>query len=123
MAHKFSVGQNVYYQPQFQNNAARGKYKVVRQLPVENDNRLSYRIKNLAEILRAHRRGKPAQPHRLRPPGAPGGIFPVPGRRPGFRSEIPAGAHFARRKCSFGPISCFSGHFTAKTRRPSRKFQ
>ncbi len=51
MAHKFSVGQNVYYQPQFQNNAARGKYKVVRQLPVENDNRVSYRIKNMAETF------------------------------------------------------------------------
>jgi hypothetical protein len=49
MAHKFAAGQNVYYQPQFQNNAARGKYKVIRQLPVENDNRVSYRIKSLAE--------------------------------------------------------------------------
>jgi mRNA-degrading endonuclease YafQ of YafQ-DinJ toxin-antitoxin module len=49
MAHKFSVGQNVYYQPQFQSGAARGKYKVVRQLPVENDSRLSYRIKSTAE--------------------------------------------------------------------------
>ncbi len=26
-----------------------GQYKVVRPLPVENDNRLSYRIKSLAE--------------------------------------------------------------------------
>ena len=49
MTHKFTIGTNVYYEPTFGNAAARGKYKVVRQLPVENDNRLSYRIKSLAE--------------------------------------------------------------------------
>jgi hypothetical protein len=49
MTHKFAAGQNVYYEPTFVNAAARGKYKVVRPLPVENDNRLSYRIKSSAE--------------------------------------------------------------------------
>ena len=49
MNHRFSVGTNVYYEPTFGNAAARGKYKVVRQLPVENDNKLSYRIKSIAE--------------------------------------------------------------------------
>ncbi len=49
MTHKFSTGTNVYYEPTFGNAAARGKYKIVRQLPVENDNRLSYRIKSVAE--------------------------------------------------------------------------
>jgi hypothetical protein len=49
MTHKYTMGQNVYYEPTFGNAAARGKYKVVRQLPVENDNRLSYRIKSIAE--------------------------------------------------------------------------
>lgn len=49
MSHKYASGQNVYYEPTFGNAAARGKYKVVRALPVENDNRLSYRIKSLAE--------------------------------------------------------------------------
>ena len=49
MNHKFSVGVHVYYDPKFGNTAARGKYKIVRQLPVENDNKLSYRIKSLAE--------------------------------------------------------------------------
>ena len=49
MLHKFSSGQNVYYEPTFGNAAARGKYKIVRTLPVERDNRLSYRIKSLAE--------------------------------------------------------------------------
>ncbi len=49
MTHKFSIGQDVYYEPTFGNAAARGKYRIVRQLPVENDNRLSYRIKSIAE--------------------------------------------------------------------------
>jgi hypothetical protein len=47
--HKFSAGQNVYYDPQFGNNASRGKYKIVRSLPIERDKRLSYRIKSTAE--------------------------------------------------------------------------
>ena len=46
MSHRYSTGQNVYYDPQFGNNASRGKYKIVRQLPIERDNRLSYRIKS-----------------------------------------------------------------------------
>jgi hypothetical protein len=49
MMHKYSSGQNVYYEPTFGNAAARGKYKIVRPLPVENDNRLAYRIKSIAE--------------------------------------------------------------------------
>jgi len=51
MAHKFSIGQIVYYEPTFGNTAARGKYKIVRSLPIENDNRLSYRIKSIAETF------------------------------------------------------------------------
>jgi hypothetical protein len=49
MNHKFSIGQTVYYEPTFGNAAARGKYKVIRLVPVENDNRVNYRIKSLAE--------------------------------------------------------------------------
>jgi hypothetical protein len=49
MTHKYAVGQSVYYSPAFGNTASRGTYKVIRVLPVENDNRLSYRIKSLAE--------------------------------------------------------------------------
>jgi hypothetical protein len=49
MTHKFSSGQNVYYEPTFGNAASHGKYKIVRSLPVENDNRLAYRIKSIAE--------------------------------------------------------------------------
>ena len=51
MTHKFSMGQNVYYEPTFGNAASRGKYKIVRPLPVENDNRLAYRIKSIAETF------------------------------------------------------------------------
>jgi hypothetical protein len=49
MTHKYSAGQNVYYSAPFMAAAARGKYKIVRTLPVENDNKLSYRIKSLSE--------------------------------------------------------------------------
>lgn len=49
MSHKFSAGQSVYYASQYPNNAAQGPYKIVRRLPIERDNRLSYRIKSPAE--------------------------------------------------------------------------
>lgn len=49
MIHKYAVGANVYFDPKFGNAAARGKYKIVRHLPIENDNKLSYRIKSVAE--------------------------------------------------------------------------
>lgn len=51
MTHKFSVGANVYYAPTYGVAAARGKYKIVRQLPVENDNKITYRIKSVAETF------------------------------------------------------------------------
>jgi hypothetical protein len=51
MTHKFLMGQNVYYEPNFGNAASRGKYKIIRPLPVENDNRLAYRIKSLSETF------------------------------------------------------------------------
>ncbi len=49
MNHKYSTGQTVYYASQFPNNAARGPYKIVRPLPVEHDNRVTYRIKSASE--------------------------------------------------------------------------
>ena len=51
MTHRFTIGQTVYYEPTFGNTAARGKYTIVRLVPVENDNRLTYRIKSLAETF------------------------------------------------------------------------
>jgi hypothetical protein len=49
MSHKYTPGQDVYYEAQFGKDAAQGGYKIVRQLPIESDRRLSYRIKSAAE--------------------------------------------------------------------------
>ena len=49
MTHKFSSGESVYFSPPAMAAAARGQYKIVRPLPIENDNRLTYRIKSMAE--------------------------------------------------------------------------
>jgi hypothetical protein len=49
MPHKFHIGALVHYEGGSLTPAARGTYKVVRQLPVERDNRLMYRIKSAAE--------------------------------------------------------------------------
>jgi hypothetical protein len=51
MTHRYAIGQSVYYSAAFGNNASRSKYKVMRVLPIENDNRLAYRIKTLAETF------------------------------------------------------------------------
>jgi hypothetical protein len=60
MSHKYSTGQNVYYEPQFGNDASRGVYKIVRPQPIERDQRLSYRIKSTAESFE-----RIAQEHQL----------------------------------------------------------
>lgn len=49
MSHKYSAGETVYYTSQFPNSAARGSYKIVCRLPIESDNRVSYRIKSTSE--------------------------------------------------------------------------
>jgi len=49
MTHKFAVGASVRYDGGVQAPGVRSLYKVVRQLPVEGDNRLIYRIKSAAE--------------------------------------------------------------------------
>lgn len=49
MTHKFSAGQMVYFHPRHGISASSGTYKIVRPLPIESDNRLSYRIKSAAE--------------------------------------------------------------------------
>ncbi len=51
MTHKFEVGATVHYDGGVQAPGARGLYTVVRQLPVEGDNRLLYRIKSAAEAF------------------------------------------------------------------------
>jgi hypothetical protein len=49
MTHKFNVGTNVYFDGGVLTPGARSAYRIVRQLPVERDNRLLYRIKSAAE--------------------------------------------------------------------------
>ena len=49
MTHKYSAGQHVYFSPPFMITAARGKYTIVRPLPIENDNKITYRVKSMAE--------------------------------------------------------------------------
>ncbi len=49
MTHKFTVGTTVYFDGGMLSPAARGAYRIMRQLPVERDNRLLYRIKSAAE--------------------------------------------------------------------------
>jgi hypothetical protein len=51
LIHKFSIGQDVYYQPPVKHSAARGIYKVTARVPVESDGRLTYRIKSAAEAF------------------------------------------------------------------------
>jgi hypothetical protein len=47
--HKFHVGASVHYEGDRHGPGARGICKIVRQLPVERDNKLMYRIKNATE--------------------------------------------------------------------------
>jgi len=49
--HKYSIGQLVYFEAAFQHNAARGQYKIVRLVPVEQNNRVIYRIKSPTEAF------------------------------------------------------------------------
>jgi hypothetical protein len=49
--HKFPIGANVHYDGGTLTPGARGNYKVTRQLPVERDNRIIYRIKGVAETF------------------------------------------------------------------------
>lgn len=49
MPHKFAVGMAVYYDGNVA--SARGMYKVVKQLPVERDNKVIYRIKSETEAF------------------------------------------------------------------------
>jgi len=51
MSHKFQIGLSVYFESAISRGGARGVYKIVQQLPVENDNRVVYRIKSPAEAF------------------------------------------------------------------------
>ena len=51
MPHKFAIGTAVYYDSGFLSDASRGVYKITKHLPVERDDRISYRIKSPAETF------------------------------------------------------------------------
>jgi len=51
MTHKFSVGAVVHFEGSVYAGGTRGTYKVTRQLPVERDNRVVYRIKSASETF------------------------------------------------------------------------
>ena len=51
MTHKFQIGITVFYESGFNSGSSRGMYKIVKQLPVERDNRIIYRIKSAAETF------------------------------------------------------------------------
>jgi hypothetical protein len=59
--HKFKIGAIVRFEGGTLMPAAPGAYKVLRQLPVEGDNRLLYRIKSVAESFE-----RTAEEHQLR---------------------------------------------------------
>ncbi len=60
MMHKYSIGQLVYFEGAFRYNAARGQYQIVSLVPIENDNKIIYRIKNPAEAF-----ARAAEEHQL----------------------------------------------------------
>jgi len=59
--HKYSIGQLVYFEGAMQYDAARGQYKIVRLVPIENDNKVVYRIKNPVEAFE-----RTAEEHQLK---------------------------------------------------------
>jgi hypothetical protein len=61
MMHKYSVGQLVYFEGTFGSDAARGQYKIIRLVPIEQNNKLIYRIKNPAEAFE-----RTAEEHQLK---------------------------------------------------------
>jgi len=51
MTHRFGVGQQIKYQTKNGLVSGSGTYKVVRQMPIGDDNRLCYRIKSTSETF------------------------------------------------------------------------
>ena len=64
MTHRFNVGQQVHFAAVF-SGVGTGVYKVVRQLPVENDRQVRYRIKGVGDAF--ERIAEEGQLSRLRP--------------------------------------------------------
>ena len=61
MMHKYSIGQLVYFDGAVKIHAAHGQYKIVRLVPIENDNKVVYRIKNPVEAFE-----RTAEEHQLK---------------------------------------------------------
>lgn len=61
MLHKYNVGAVVHFEGGTLTPGARAPYKVTRQLPVERDSRIVYRIKSVAETFE-----RTAEEHQLR---------------------------------------------------------
>ncbi|MFN3657213.1 MAG: hypothetical protein ACK4UO_08170 [Pseudolabrys sp.] len=51
MTHRFAVGTSVHYSGPFNAAAARGSYKIMRHLPIEDDGKICYRIKSTGEAF------------------------------------------------------------------------
>jgi hypothetical protein len=51
MMHKYSIGQLVYFDGAVKIHAAHGQYKIVRLVPIEQNNKVIYRIKTPAEAF------------------------------------------------------------------------
>lgn len=51
MMHKYSIGQQVYFEGPLQFDAASGQYKIISLVPIEKDNKLVYRIKSPVEAF------------------------------------------------------------------------
>jgi hypothetical protein len=49
--HKYSIGQMVYFDGAVKNHAAHGQYKIVHLVPIEQNNKVIYRIKAPAEAF------------------------------------------------------------------------
>jgi hypothetical protein len=49
--HRFEVGQRVFFEGPFGDPGASGSYEVTRRVPIENDNKIVYRIKSPIEAF------------------------------------------------------------------------
>jgi hypothetical protein len=61
MVHRFRVGQSVFFSPRM-SDASGAIFKIVRQMPIDRDDRLRYQIKSLAETF-----SRVAEEHELTP--------------------------------------------------------
>ena len=49
--HRFEVGQRVLFEGPFGDPGASGSYEITRRVPIENDNKIVYRIKSPIEAF------------------------------------------------------------------------